>query len=84
MLSHVHVLLVRQTHAFVSSSLDPRNAATRVQQLHSHQQNTFIDDLFAFIIRMPTMARMSCFRDDVVFFVYLWQRYLYPVDTSRP
>ena len=23
--------------------------------------NTFIDDLFAFIIRMPTMARMSCF-----------------------
>ena len=42
--------------------------------------NTFIDDLFAFIIRMPTMARMSCFRDDVVFIVYLWQRYLYPVD----
>ena len=47
-------------------------------------QNTFIDDLFAFIIRMPTMARMSCFRDDVVFIIYLWQRYLYPVDTSRP
>jgi hypothetical protein len=46
--------------------------------------NTFIDDLFAFIIRMPTMARMSCFRDDVVFIVYLWQRYLYPVDVSRP
>jgi hypothetical protein len=46
--------------------------------------NTFIDDLFAFIIRMPTMARMSCFRDDVVFIIYLWQRYLYPVDTSRP
>lgn len=46
--------------------------------------NTFIDDLFAFIIRMPAMARMSCFRDDVVFIIYLWQRYLYPVDTSRP
>jgi len=30
--------------------------------------NTFIDDLFAFIIKMPTMHRMSCFRDDVVFF----------------
>ena len=30
------------------------------------------------------MARMSCFRDDVVFIVYLWQRYLYPVDTTRP
>ena len=46
--------------------------------------NTFIDDLFAFIIQMPTMARMSCFHDDVVFIVYLWQRYLYPVDASRP
>ena len=46
--------------------------------------NTFIDDLFAFIIRMPTMARLSCFRDDIVFIVYLYQRWLYPVDTSRP
>ncbi len=46
--------------------------------------NTFIDDLFAMIIRMPTMARLSCFRDDIVFIIYLWQRYLYPVDASRP
>jgi len=46
--------------------------------------NTFIDDLFSFIIRMPTMARISCFRDDVVFFIYLYQRWLYPVDASRP
>lgn len=46
--------------------------------------NTFIDDLFSFIIRMPTMARISCFRDDVVFFIYLYQQWLYPVDGSRP
>ena len=45
--------------------------------------NTFIDDLFAFIIKMPTMHRVSCFRDDIVFFVYLYQRYKYPVDTTR-
>merc|ERR1712113_1255658 len=44
---------------------------------------TFIDDLFAFIIRMPTMHRLSCFRDDIVFFVYLYQRWLYPVDRAR-
>jgi hypothetical protein len=25
--------------------------------------NTFIDDLFAFIIRMPTLHRLACFRD---------------------
>ena len=46
--------------------------------------NTFIDDIFAFIITMPTMHRLSCFRDDIVFFIYLYQRHLYPVDTSRP
>ena len=46
--------------------------------------NTFIDDLFSFIIRMPTMARISCFRDDVVFFIYLYQRWLCPVDANRP
>lgn len=46
--------------------------------------NTFVDDLFSFVIRMPTMARISCFRDDVVFFIYLYQRWMYPVDQSRP
>uniref|UniRef100_A0A1I7ZUK2 Lipid scramblase CLPTM1L n=1 Tax=Steinernema glaseri TaxID=37863 RepID=A0A1I7ZUK2_9BILA len=46
--------------------------------------NTFIDDLFAFIITMPTAHRMACFRDDVVFLIYLYQRYLYPVDKTRP
>merc|ERR1719245_2854949 len=45
--------------------------------------NTFIDDLFAFIITMPTAHRVACFRDDLVFIVYLYQRYLYPVDKSR-
>jgi len=45
--------------------------------------NTFIDDLFAFIIKMPTLHRMACFRDDVVFFIYLYQRWVYPVDKKR-
>lgn len=45
--------------------------------------NTFIDDLFAFIITMPTAHRVACFRDDIVFLIYLYQRYLYPVDKSR-
>ena len=45
--------------------------------------NTFIDDLFAFIVRMPTMHRISCFRDDLVFLVYLYQRWVYPVDEAR-
>lgn len=45
--------------------------------------NTFIDDVFAFIITMPTAHRVACFRDDIVFLVYLYQRWLYPVDKSR-
>lgn len=45
--------------------------------------NTFIDDVFAFIITMPTSHRVACFRDDVVFVIYLYQRFLYPVDKSR-
>lgn len=45
--------------------------------------NTFIDDVFAFIIVMPTAHRVACFRDDVVFLVYLYQRWLYPVDKTR-
>jgi len=45
--------------------------------------NTFIDDLFAFIIKMPTLHRLSCFRDDAVFLVYLYQRWIYPTDYKR-
>uniref|UniRef100_A0A6M2DY50 Lipid scramblase CLPTM1L n=1 Tax=Xenopsylla cheopis TaxID=163159 RepID=A0A6M2DY50_XENCH len=45
--------------------------------------NTFIDDIFAFIITMPTAHRVACFRDDIVFLIYLYQRWLYPVDASR-
>lgn len=37
--------------------------------------NTFIDDIFAFIITMPTAHRLACFRDDIVFLIYLYQRW---------
>lgn len=36
---------------------------------------TFIDDVFAFIITMPTAHRLACFRDDIVFIIYLYQRW---------
>ncbi|KAN0040820.1 hypothetical protein ACTFIV_003356 [Dictyostelium citrinum] len=45
--------------------------------------NTFIDDLFAFIIKMPLLHRLSCLRDDIIFIVYLYQRWIYPVDKKR-
>lgn len=74
--------------------------------------NTFIDDIFAFVIKMPTMYRLGCFRDgmyniivdgkslitlifymiiilcdisstDIVFFIFLYQRWIYKVDVTR-
>ncbi|KRX97080.1 Cleft lip and palate transmembrane protein 1-like protein [Trichinella pseudospiralis] len=45
--------------------------------------NTFIDDIFAYIFKMPTSHRLACFRDDIVFLIYLYQRWLYPVDKRR-
>jgi hypothetical protein len=71
--------------------------------------NTFIDDIFAFVVQMPTMYRIGCFRDgnnhllllfkdfkknnnliivlfsslDIIFFIYLYQKWIYPVDKKR-
>ena len=45
--------------------------------------NTIIDDLFAFVIKMPLLHRLSVFRDDIVFLIYLYQRWIYRVDTKR-
>ncbi|GMT17825.1 hypothetical protein PFISCL1PPCAC_9122, partial [Pristionchus fissidentatus] len=45
--------------------------------------NTFIDDLFAFVIKMPTLYRIGCFRDDIIFLVYLYQKWAYRVDHTR-
>lgn len=45
--------------------------------------NTFIDDIFAFVIKMPTLYRLGCFRDDIVFIIYLYQRWIYKTDLSR-
>ncbi|KAH8888851.1 cleft lip and palate transmembrane 1 [Thozetella sp. PMI_491] len=45
--------------------------------------NTFIDDLFAFTIKMPFLHRLATFRDDIIFFIYLYQRWAYKVDYTR-
>jgi hypothetical protein len=45
--------------------------------------NTFIDDLFSFIIKMPMLHRVAVFRDDIIFFIFLYQRWIYAVDPTR-
>jgi len=46
--------------------------------------NTFVDDVAALLIDMPLMHRLSCFRDDIIFFIYIYQRWAYRVDKARP
>ncbi|PHJ20371.1 cleft lip and palate transmembrane protein 1 protein [Cystoisospora suis] len=45
--------------------------------------NTFVDDVASFLIDMPWMHRLSCFRDDIIFVCYLYQRWIYKVDKTR-
>jgi len=45
--------------------------------------NTFIDDIFSLLVSMPTLHRVACLRDDVVFVIFLYQRRIYPVDLRR-
>lgn len=45
--------------------------------------NTFIDDMFAFVIKTPTLYRIGCLRDDIIFFIYLYQRWVYRMDPGR-
>jgi len=42
-----------------------------------------VDDAFALMVSMPIHHRVACLRDDIVFLVFLYQRYLYPVDKTR-
>lgn len=46
--------------------------------------NTVIDDIFAFfIVETTSKHRWMTLRDDVVFLLFLGQRWLYPVDVTR-
>ncbi|CRG96425.1 conserved Plasmodium protein, unknown function [Plasmodium gallinaceum] len=45
--------------------------------------NTFIDDVAFFLIDMPWMHKLSCFRDDIIFLCYIYQRCIYKVDKNR-
>ncbi|KAK4054567.1 hypothetical protein OIV83_001061 [Microbotryomycetes sp. JL201] len=44
---------------------------------------TIVDDFFSFIIKMPWLHRLACFRDDVVFVILLYQMWIYKTDYSR-
>lgn len=45
--------------------------------------NTFVDDVFAFLIDMPWKHRIMTLRDDVVFLAFLVQAWVYRVDKTR-
>lgn len=39
--------------------------------------NTIIDDLYAFAVKTPTLYRVFCFKDDLIFVIYIIQIFLY-------
>lgn len=45
--------------------------------------NTIIDDLFAFAIKIPMIQRLSVFRDDIIFLIYLYQLWIYRKKAKR-
>ena len=45
---------------------------------------TFVDDAFAFLVKMPLKHRVMTLRDDLVFAVFLYQWWVYPADRDRP
>ena len=58
-------------------------AAMPWRQMTYKALNTVIDDLFAFVITMPTLHRLSVFRDDIIFAIFLYQRWIYREDKMR-
>ncbi|KAK3551383.1 hypothetical protein QTP70_016637 [Hemibagrus guttatus] len=45
--------------------------------------NTFISDIFSGIISTPGPHPLACFRDDVIFLIYLYQHRIYRLNKSR-
>jgi hypothetical protein len=83
-------LVYKFLNTFIDGKL-PVSYLLTVSSMHSHHSDHFHTmlsfvhvDLFAFIIKMPTMHRLSVFRDDIVFVIYLYQRWIYRVDETRP
>jgi len=45
--------------------------------------NTFIDDVFVLMTKMPLKHRLMALRDDVIFLGFLYQWWVYPSDKAR-
>jgi len=45
--------------------------------------NTIIDDVFSFVVKTTTAYKIYCLRDDLVFVIFLIQKWMYPVDLKR-
>jgi hypothetical protein len=39
--------------------------------------NTIIDDFYAFAVKTPTLYRVFCFKDDLIFVIYIIQIVIY-------
>jgi hypothetical protein len=44
---------------------------------------TVVDDIFAFLIKMPWKHKIMTLRDDIIFLIFLYQWWIYPSDKTR-
>ena len=58
-------------------------AAMPWRQMTYKALNTVIDDLFTWIVPTPTLYRVAAFRDDIIFLIFLYQRWIYRTDANR-
>ncbi|KAK4686060.1 hypothetical protein P7C73_g4075, partial [Tremellales sp. Uapishka_1] len=63
----------------MSSAVWPAKSAT----FSLDRRGRFLNRYSAFVIPMPFLHRLACFRDDVVFLILLYQRWIYRIDPTR-
>ena len=45
--------------------------------------NTFVDDAFAWLVDSPLKWKVMCLRDDLIFAVLVYQKFIYRTDMRR-
>ncbi|TPX61192.1 hypothetical protein PhCBS80983_g01279 [Powellomyces hirtus] len=90
--SYIVSTLVGFVYAFGFVSMTPQLFINHKMKSTAHMPwktfmykavNTFVDDIFSFVMKMPWLHRIACLRDDVVFIIYLYQKWTYGVDKKR-
>ncbi|KAG6910151.1 hypothetical protein DXG01_012910 [Tephrocybe rancida] len=81
--SVAHMPMKAMIYKTLSTVVDDFFAYETILGLQSCQDPTDKRHFNRFCIKMPFLHRLACFRDDVVFLVFLYQRWIYRIDPKR-